>query len=206
MRRFLLIFIAIVAMQTSALASYTLTWSNANSATAGQFSVDLYLNGVSTTNINDFGVQNADIRVLTSLGTLGVPVGNVGTMGFDSALVENPTLTTGTIAQVSFLGAGIGGGNSIRLGTFTVFSADGGNGSLTVTGLNGSADDITVNFDLLGGVDPIGSPAFFGASPSFDFTITAVPEPTSVVTASLLGLGGVWYARRKAKKKKKIVN
>ena len=138
MRIFLLALFGVIVLPGFAKAEFMLAWSqiSGSSAVGSPIVVDLILTETSTTNLNDFGLQNADILVSTSFGILGLPAGNAG---FLSVAVENPSATEATITQFNFLnpGTGIGGGNSIVIGTFTVSSLTEGSGFLTVSLLNG---------------------------------------------------------------------
>ena len=203
MRIFLLALFGVIVLPGFAKAEFMLAWSqiSGSSAVGSPIVVDLILTETSTTNLNDFGLQNADILVSTSFGILGLPAGNAG---FLSVAVENPSATEATITQFNFLnpGTGIGGGNSIVIGTFTVSSLTEGSGFLTVSLLNGGDDDIAVFTDNSFTELNIGNDAFSPLPATFGFTITAVPEPTSMVLVGLVGVAGVAIrARRRIAKK-----
>jgi hypothetical protein len=204
--RLILAAVAIIAMQCSAMAGYSLSWSP-TTGTGNLFtpiSVDLFLNETpGDTNLNNFGLANANISVTTDFGTLGVPTGNSGfdfvTPGNNMAMTE-ATISQGMIVTSPGVGAGT---SSVRIGTFVINTTAplGGSGSLTVSLLTGSDNDIATFIDA-GFIDTasIGNAAIAGA-PAFNFTFTAVPEPTSMAMAFGLGLCGTWYARRRAAKK-----
>ena len=105
-----------------------------------------------------------------------------------------------TIDQTSSIGAGIGS-TSVVLGTFTINATVNGTGSLSVAGFNNLADDISVFTDNVGGFLNLGtgtSDDVFASAPTFNYTFTAVPEPTSMALVGLVGVGGLVarYRRR----------
>ncbi len=192
-----LLYLVLVAAFTGqlALGDYALRWAPLSGTSTGNaISVDLFLDETVTTNIANFGVRGASYKVdlgVGSVGTIDVPVEN---LDFDDI---NPPSTTGssaTVEQTSFLGV-TSASNSLKIGTFLINPTIVGTGSLVASFLNpGNLGD----FVVIGGggdinLDPI---IVFPAAP-FTFEFTAVPEPTSILTAVSLASCAVYRRRRR---------
>lgn len=210
--------IAFLSILNSAQAAFVLSWSpgSGTSIAGGPISVDLLLTETSTNFIDSFGLSNVGITVsrgLADVGTLATPIVSSAFSApfFDSAVPggADPSVT---LSQQSLFGAGIGGGSTITLGSFTINPTIDGTGTLTVAGLLGNDDDIAVYSDGAGTIlnltDPLGINVF-DTAPTFSYTftgtVTAVPEPTSLVFGGVMGVSGLVsvYRRRKAKAAKK---
>ena len=199
------------------VAAYTLRFSTSAPVNVGVASftvgssnvIQLYLDdSVATGDLSNFGLITANLGD-PNIGSFAPGVTRTGAGTITAATPSASFSDSSTIGAVNGSGteaawtASVGFGTpvfgttsafgySVLLGTFTVDAGnvEGANGSLSVTptSLGDFALDgynLTTENDLA------------GLGGNFSFTVTAVPEPTSIVGGSLLGVLGLWVARRK---------
>ena len=155
--------------------------------------VDLVLSETVTTNINQFGIAGASFQInRVGSGSLATPVGNAA---FDASIAggADPSVT---LNQTSIFGVGQGG-SQVVLGSFLINATTAGSGTLSVSAF-GNPDDIAVYIDNLGGTLNL-SPGIFTGVADFNYSITAVPEPSS---AALLLLASASAAVHKFRKRR----
>ena len=195
--RLVILFLAILTTCESANAGFLLSWTPTSSTSTvlggAAISANLVLTETVTTNINDFGVAGGSFTVTRAgAGTLSLPVGNAA---FDSSTAGG-TDPMRTLDQTSILGVGLGS-NSVILGSFSITPTSIGTGTLTVSAF-GSPADIAVYTNNAGGSNTL-SPGIFTTAPTFAYTVTAVPEPASILLVGLAGLGGLTARRFRMK-------
>jgi len=205
MYRFLICSLLLFGFAENAQASFILTWSGSNMSIGGApIFATLTLTETVTTNISDFGLAGGSVAVtrnLAGVGTLAsVTASPLGIAQFDTTYATAGSDPVLTINQTSFVGAGIGS-TSVVLGTFTINATVDGIGSLSVAGLNNAADDVSVYTDNIGGFLNLGTGTpddVFASAPTFNYTFTAVPEPTSMALVGVVGVAGLVarYRRR----------
>ncbi len=193
----------VLGYAASSFAGFSLSWSPVSGSSTGgsPIAVNLLLNETGTTDMTTWGLAGANVKVTRSgVGALTTPIGNVGLGFFDVADTTGSTASVGNLAQTSLDGAGIGSLGSLVLGTFTINPTIDGSGTLSVASLLGNNDDLRVYTDGVGGSLDLAPGAFTGA-PEFTFNFTAVPEPGSIVGASVLGMVGYlrWRQKRKVR-------
>ncbi len=199
--RLFVLFLTILTTCESANAAFILSWTPTSSTSTvlggAAVSANLVLTESVTTNINNFGVAGASFSVTRAgAGTLSLPVGNAA---FDVSIAGG-TDPIRTLDQTSILGVGIGS-NSVILGSLSISPTSIGNGSLTVSAFG--PGDITVYTNNIGGFQVL-SPGIFTSAPTFAYTITAVPEPASILLVGLAGLGGLAIKRCRKKLATKV--
>ncbi len=201
---------ALVAFASNLHAGYTYNIKfNPNFAATsigGTVNVDVILEETTTDLINDplklsdpgIGLQGASLQINVSpfVGAGATALTAVDTTSqaafFDviaQGTVVNPT--TGTIELSAFApvaGTAVGSTASINLGTLTFTGLHGGIDKLSVIPLTGGGGDI-----VLGDATSLDSLINFGGISGF----VSVPEPSSLLSLSLLGLAGGWYRRRR---------
>lgn len=174
-------------------ADYALRWSpTSSSSTGAPITVDLFLDENSPdTNLANYGAAGATYDVyLAGVGSLSTPVGNPN---FDLA---TPTGSGSfvSLSQTSFLGLTAMG--SLKVGSFTINPTTNGMGNLTIS-TNGTLADFSVYDSMF--VPQVLDGSLYPTAPTFNFSFSAVPEPSSALTAVSLGGIATFHRRRRRK-------
>lgn len=182
-------------VQAAATLSFFATSPTTTTLGGPAITVDLVLTETGTTNISQFGLAGASFRINRSgSGSLAAPVGNAN---FDIVQVggADPSVT---LNQTSILGIGQTT-SQVVIGSLLINASSAGNGTLSVSAF-GNPDDISVYTDNLGTLLNL-SPGIFAGVPDFNYSITAIPEPSSaILVLAALGLGALQMRRRRSKK------
>ena len=201
----ILIALSVVGVSEASLA-YAFRFSPSAPVGVGPQEVSIYLDEVATgeaTKLDVYGLATANFAVQLSnplaftgattgfvddpvfgLTSASVDLTTAGIVSFAQNTFDVPSLANGTLGTSTFPNIA-----SILLGKvkFDLSLADSG----TLTTVNIAANDF-----LLGDLSSVNSIA------SATFNITAVPEPTSMVFAGILGVSGLLTYRRRRQKKK----
>ncbi|MCA9189722.1 MAG: hypothetical protein R3E01_36550 [Pirellulaceae bacterium] len=185
--RYLITTVLLTLLAPNAQADLVLRWSPTSQSSVGTpIVVDLFLDETGTTFIQDFGVSGASYIVThTGVGSLRIPIEN---FNFDDGVDPTSSMTMATVVQTSILGVTSPSG-SLNIGTFTIDPTSFGTGSLSISLLNpGTPGDFTVyqngSFDqlVLDNTDTI------IRAPTFQYTFSAVPEPSSAWCLALVAV------------------
>lgn len=207
--RILFAIAATVFLSEVSFASYTLRFATSAPVNAGVASftvgssnvIQLYLDD-SAANLSSFGLLTANLGVpnldtfvagvtLTGAGRITAATPNAEFVDSPFGAVNGAGTEAAWTASVGPFGTAVFGTvdspNSVLLGTFTVNAGnvEGAIGDLSILPTGSGAFTLGNGDDLA------------GLTGNFEFTVTAVPEPTSIVGGSLLGVLGIWVARRK---------
>ena len=182
-------------VQAAATLSFFATSPTTTVLGGPAITVNLVLTETGTTNISQFGLAGASFRINRSgSGSLAAPVAN---NDFDISIPggADPSISWN---QSDIDGVGIGS-SQVIIGSLLINATSAGNGSLSVSAF-GNPDDISVYTDNLGTLLNL-SPGIFAGVPDFNYTITAIPEPSSaILVVGALGLGA-WKMRRRSSNK-----
>ncbi len=202
MKIFCLSALLALGIASNAFSNFSLSWSGPTTSTGGApIVVSLILTETTTSNISNFGLAGGSVQVTrTGDGVIdSFSASPLGAVEWDFSYATSGIDPVVGIEQTSLLGAGIGS-NAVTLGSFTINPSliTDHSGTLSVSGFNNLADDIAVYTDLLGGLDNLGTGTIgdvFATAPTFSYSFTAVPEPTTLGAA--MTLFGSWVLRRR---------
>ncbi len=202
---------------STTLASYTYAFRfDPNSSNVSQnvpMSIDLYLDETSSDlmasplRLSDAGIGlvtgNANVTLNTASGVFNSATPSFVDDGVLTLATGTASGTTASLSQTTFAFPAPG---------FSVGTASGNTASLKLGSFNftpTSLLDGTITTDLLASTGDLvlgdGSDLFLNATPVSQgvYNFAAVPEPASFCTATVLGLSGLCFARRKRKQLKK---
>ena len=198
MRTIFCFLLSMLILHNFAQADYALRWSPlAGTSTGAPITVDLFLDETGLdTNLVNFGAVGASYVVnLSGVGSLATPVANAN---FDLASTSGSGASV-TVEQTSIAGL-VEPSGSLKIGSFTINPTGNGNGTLSLA-LFGSLADFAVydNANVPQVLDGTLFPAPSFAAPSYNFSFTAVPEPGSIGTCTMLAAMGLFRRRRRMK-------
>lgn len=218
--------LCLLTLTSTSFGDYALFWTNAsntevtsiNSLDGSPIEVRLNIRETVTSRITDFGFLGAETRFTLQPATGSVAFdttssrGNTDPNGFDLASESrtfggNEFLLSQADADLQSTGAGFGSSpTGFRLATIVINGLTNGSGVLSVDALNPGSNFNLVLFDdllLNGALFPINDSIFTGAPTlAYSFTnVAAVPEPTSLALAGIVGISGLTIRRLTRRKK-----